>query len=390
VDSGMWSDLARNLVIARSEPPIVNLELIVTESCNMACGYCFEFKKEHGVAMPFGVGCAGVDFLIEHSRHRKELALNFVGGEPLVEYDLICNLVDYACTQGSLSGKRLSFALTTNGTLLTDRMAKWLALQNVRMLLSVDRGGENEDRQFAGGGSSWSKIQASLKLLKKYQGWVGARMTVTPGNARDLALGIAELHELGVNQFIIGFETHGFWSEGSLLELHAGLCAAREYYKTMLARGHGGRLRIGLLDSAINASDGGCHVEGRSESGRFGCGAGWSRIAVDVEGRLHGCSKLAWGRKSGRLSAPHVLGTLFSGIDAEGSRQLLMDRRLAVRGKCGSCTLRLRCQGGCYASNDDATADIYEPSDDYCKLMFLLDQFFHCSADLKELLPTGE
>ncbi len=101
----------------------------------------------------------------------------------------------------------------------------------------------------------------------------------------------------------------------------------------------------------------------------FGCGAAWSRIAVDVDGGIHGCSKLAFGARTFQL------GDVFEGIGETVNRQRLMNHTLRGRVKCSQCSIRDRCGGGCYAANIIGGGGVYEPTASYCGLMFTLDRF---------------
>ena len=307
-----------------------------------------------------------VDSLLQWSRDSEWIAITFIGGEPLLEYGLLRDLVVHAKTQTEKAGKRVSFDMTTNGTLLEEEHCRFFSDQGVRYILSLDGGPEDNgrNRTMPNGQSQYAILADKMRMLKQYQYWQGSRVTVMPETAARLCQNVRHLHEeLAINQFVIGFATGVKWPDRAIADFAKGLMETFEYYLEERTTNPRRRLRIGLLEvgqieEAYNAG----------VSARWGCGAGSGRIAVAPDGTLHGCAKMAFAhRDAGRLLP---LGTVESGLDQIANRMRLLNRTSDCRPKCRGCPIARRCNGGCYAANITDTNNMYTPSDSYCKLVY--------------------
>ena len=217
-----------------------------------------------------------------------------------------------------------------------------------------------------GGSGTFQIVAAKMKMLKRYQHWQGARMTIMPSDAAMLGDNIRRLHEdLAINQFVIGFATHVDWQDEQIADYAAGLKEAFDYFVEQRVEQKSRRLRISLFelgqleDSYATGSE-----------GAWGCGAGSGRLAVGADGVFHGCSKLAWGAKGGSKAAPLPLGSVETGMSQPNNRLKLLNHTSDPRTKCHSCEIKAYCQGGCYAANIADTGNMYVPADYFCKLMF--------------------
>ena len=307
-----------------------------------------------------------VDFAFEQNRDAPSLGISFIGGEPMLCYDLIREVVEHARYRATACEKQVGFDLTTNGVLLTARHARYFRDVGLRYLLSLDGARADHDRYRPkrGGGGSFETVAKKMHMLKGFQPWQGARMTVMPEMAAHLCTNVKHLHEeLAINQFVIASATNTKWPDRDVAAYNLSLKELFEYYMRRLSGESHRRLRIGLLEvGSVSVTP----AAGGSEA--WGCGAGSGRLAVSPDGMFSGCSKLSWGR-TGWKDAPLPLGNVATGFDPGPSRQLLLDHSLAARRKCSSCELRNSCSGGCYAANYVDSGDIYEPSDSFCKLM---------------------
>jgi len=159
-----------------------------------------------------------VDFFVEQSRNSDWIELTFIGGEPLLEYDLIKSTIRYAQDHSirKEKNKRIGFTITTNGTLLEEEHVQFFHDNKCRYLLSLDGASDTNDayRKMRNGQSQYEIIRQKMPMLKSYQPWQGARVTVLPQTARQLAKNIETLHrELKINQFVIGFATGTHWTD---------------------------------------------------------------------------------------------------------------------------------------------------------------------------------
>jgi uncharacterized protein len=142
------------------------MELILTTDCNLRCSYCFERDKKP-FDMSDEVAFAAVDFLIQTSRNIKDLTILLFGGEPMKRFDLIQRIVPYANQKAAEAGKTISWDMTTNGTLIDEERAKWMAEHKIKYLLSLDGAKEDHDRyrKFPDGRSSYDWIMERLPMI---------------------------------------------------------------------------------------------------------------------------------------------------------------------------------------------------------------------------------
>ncbi len=369
--SSSVQSLSRQLAAQYQAPRIVKLELILTEACNLGCTYCFEYKADHKRSMTKTTAFSAVDFLMDASRQSSWVGITFMGGEPLLKFDLIRSVVEYSQQEAAKKGKIVTFDMQTNGVLIREEHAKYFRDVGLRYCLSLDGAQLNNDRhrKTLGGSGTFQIVAAKIRLLKRYQPWQGARMTIMPEDAANLGQNIISLHEgLAINQFIIGFATHVFWEDRQIAEYAKGLREAFDYYIEQRVYGKSKRLRIGLFE--LGEIDEAYQVRRREVDGSWGCGAGSGRLAIGTDGVFHGCSKLAWAKMEGTENAPLPLGDLTNGMGHAANRLKLLDNTSKHRSKCQSCELRAVCHGGCYAANVADTGNMYVPADYFCKLMF--------------------
>lgn len=381
--SGIRS-LTKQLAAMATSPRIVKLELILTEACNLSCTYCFEYHADHGQSMSLETARGAVDFLMAASRDSTWVGITFMGGEPMLRFGLIQEVINYAKEGFRESGKRVAFDMQTNGLLIREEHARIFHASGLKYCLSLDgmRATNDRHRRTPGGSGTFQIVARKMPLLKRYQPWQGVRMTIMPEDAGALAANISELHEgLGINQFILGFATHVQWSDLQIADYAKGLCESFDYFLNERVAKKSRRLRISLFElGGLEES----HVHVRHSS--WGCGAGSGRLAVLPSGDLHGCSKLAWGPEGSRKSAL-PLGSVATGISVPENRDKLLDHTATPRAKCHSCEIANSCQGGCYATNYADTGNIYIPADYFCKLMFA--QKYACDYARSRLRVLG-
>ncbi|HVA47169.1 MAG TPA: radical SAM protein [Pirellulales bacterium] len=344
----------------------------MTEACNLGCSYCFEYGADHHTSMTLETARAAVDLLMDASRDAPRVAVTFMGGEPMLMVDLIQDVVGYAGHHARRRAKSVTFDMQTNGVLIREEHARFFRDNGVNYCLSLDGAQLTNDRhrRTLGGSGTFQIVAAKMKMLKRYQHWQGARMTITPQSAAQLGDDVRALHEdLAINQFIIGFATHVAWADREIADYAEGLMDAFDYFVEQRVVQRSRRIRIGLfelgqLDAAF----------AHSRRSAWGCGAGSGRLAIAPDGTLHGCSKLAWGAKGGSAAAPLPLGSVDSGFSRPENRLKLLDHSEAPRIKCHSCELAAHCNGGCHAASIADTGDMYVPADYFCKLMFAQKQ----------------
>ncbi len=358
--TGSLAEAVRGNSFARRLPRMSYMELILTDQCNLRCSYCFE-KDKNPHEMSDETAHAAIDFIMEESGPTQNLTILFFGGEPLLRFDLIKKVHAYASEQAELRGKSIYWDMTTNGTLMTEEKARWLSGANVKYLLSMDGGQEDHDRyrKFANGRGSFDIIAGKLRIMKRYQPWLGAKMSVTPESAPNLARSMSELHTLGVNQFILGY-AHGMpWTLTDLQRYEEAMYEVCELY--LEKKYNKEYFRMTLFEEGEPGE-----VEGQVS---FGCGAGRGRFCVDSYGDIYGCSKLA--TITGMHNGVLPYGNVFQGFTRIENRMHFMHSDIGPREKCRQCEFNDVCGGGCPAVNFKATGSIHDPDDLGCRIVFI-------------------
>jgi len=298
---------------------------------------------------------------MEESGPVPQVTILFFGGEPLLRFDLMRKVWDHATERAHGLGKKIHWDMTTNGTLMTEEKARWLRDHRVNYLLSMDGGKEDHDRyrKFANGLGSFDVVAKRLRMMKRYQPWIGAKISVTPEAARNLRKSMEELYGLGVNQFILGY-AHGLpWT---LEDLHGYEQAMYEVCELYLEKKYNKEyFRLTLFEEGEPGEE--------KSHCSFGCGAGRGRFCVDSYGDIYGCSKLA--TITGMHNGVLPYGNVFQGFTRIENRLQFNISEAGPREKCAQCEFEESCGGGCPAVNYKATGSIFDPDDLGCRTVFI-------------------
>lgn len=340
---------------ARGSITINTLVLHLTEACNLACVYCCQGLSHGGRAMSFETAVRAVDFLMTHSGPARKVTLVLFGGEPLLNFKVIADIVPYARKAAEAHGKTIDFSITTNGALLTDRITGFLLENNIGATVSIDGFDAIHDRfrKFPDGSPTYAAILPGIRRLVKGNRPVAARATV----AGDPDAVPAVLDHL----LSLGFAEAGFAPVTTadpayqLNEAHMDrlLDRFRELTDRFLSTASTGGLLgfTNLIDSLVTLHEG--------EVKTHPCGAGLGMLAVDPGGRLHPCQRLT--------DADHpVMGTIFDGIDPEAVQGFRRAGALSAKPGCRSCWARAVCAGGCYHEALVREGDLFSPNHHYC------------------------
>jgi uncharacterized protein len=336
-----------------NRPPIVEMELIVTSRCNLACDYCF--MRKQNLCMSKETAFKAVDFLLTYSKKQPLVNITFFGGEPLLSLGLMQDVAAYVTEQAKASGKKVTFSCTTNGTLLREKALDFARQYGFLYLLSLDGMEENHNRhrRFVSGRGSFDVIISRLPLLKRRQGWVGTRLTVTPESIFQLTEDVKALFGLGVNQFLIGLVYEANWDKESLAEIE------RQYHLLSLFYLEAKEKRLPLR---LTMFEKGLEEVRRESKSLWGCGAGTGRMAVTPDGWIYPCSRFV-GFDNGK--GDYKIGHIEDGFNKSRLPTALRAGQWA-RSKCRKCPLAEICTGGCPALNLEATGSLYEPTEAYC------------------------
>lgn len=288
---------------AAAAPPggLLDVGLVVTHACNLACSYCYTGEKKR-VRMSADVAQRALELAFAGAAQaRARLQLTFFGGEPLLERELVLAIAEEARARSLASGQALVMQLTTNGTLLDAELVQRLGELGVHLALSIDgtRAQHEAARPLAGGGSSWAATRRGLELLlaQRERFAFDVIAVVDPDTVHLVGDGVRELLDLGVDALTLNPNFAGGWDEARLDELDRQLELVAALVVAWLRRGRW--VRVQPLESALRSF---------TEVGRVvtaACGAGARRLAVAPSGRIYGCCR-AVGEDTGRGALGHL------------------------------------------------------------------------------------
>ena len=337
--------------------------LHIAHDCNLACKYCFAEEGEyHGKRelMSYEVGKQALDFLVDNSGSRRNLEVDFFGGEPLMNFEVVKQLVAYGRSLEEAHQKHFRFTLTTNGVLLNDEIMDFANREMDNVVLSIDGRPEVHDmmRPFRGGQPSYSlivpKFQKFAKSRNQQKYYV--RGTFTRNNL-DFSADVLHLADLGFKQIsvepVVAQETDSYAiREENLPKLF------EEYDKLAaeMVQRHGTDKEFNFFHFMIDLEGGPCVYKRLS-----GCGSGTEYLAVTPTGDLYPCHQFV-----GNLD--FLMGNVFEGIANTELQGQFKTCNVYSKEKCKSCFARFYCSGGCAANAYNFHGDIHAPYEIGCEL----------------------
>ena len=338
---------------ARSGNVVKALCLHVAHTCNLNCSYCFASQgKFHGerALMPFEVGRRALDFLMENSGSRRNLEVDFFGGEPLMNWDVVKRLVAYARSVEKEKGKNFRFTLTTNGMLIDEDVIQFANREMHNVVLSLDGRREVHDRfrvDYQGQGS-YQQIVPKFQKLVQARGNRNYYMrgTFTHRNP-DFLQDIEAMLDLGFTELSMEPVVCAPEDPAALTEEDKGI-VMEQYEKLaqkMLERKKAGK-PFTFYHYMIDLESGPCIYKRIS-----GCGSGTEYMAVTPWGDLYPCHQFV-GEERFRL------GSVFEGVTNPGVQEEFRRCNVYARPDCADCWAKLYCAGGCAANAYHATGSI--------------------------------
>ena len=335
----------------------------IAHTCNLNCEYCFASQgKYHGerAMMSLEVGKRALDFLIENSGSRKNLEVDFFGGEPLMNFDVVKGMVEYARSIEKEHNKNFRFTLTTNGILIDDDVIEFANREMSNVVLSLDGRKEVHDRfrvDYAGNGS-WDKIVPKFKKLIDARGGKNYYMrgTFTHHNP-DFLKDIETMLDLGFTE--LSMEpvvcAPGDPSELTKEDMAIVMEQYEKLAELMLKRDKEGK-PFTFYHYMIDLTGGPCIYKRIS-----GCGSGTEYMAVTPWGDLYPCHQFVGDEK-------FKLGDIWNGVDNTEIQDEFMSCNVYAREECRDCWARLYCSGGCAANAYHATGSIKGVYESGCEL----------------------
>ena len=337
--------------------------LHVAHTCNLNCAYCFASQGKYSgerALMSFEVGKQALDFLIAHSGTRTNLEVDFFGGEPLMNWQVVKDLVAYARTQEGPHGKRFRFTLTTNGVLIDDEVIDFANREMSNVVLSLDGRKEIHDRlrvDYAGRGS-YDRIVPLFQKLVEARGGKDYYMRGTFTHANpDFTRDLFHMADLGFDQLSMEPVVCAPGDPAGLTE--ADLEIVKGQYELlaeeMLRRERAGR-PITFYHYMLDLTGGPCIYKRIS-----GCGSGTEYMAVTPWGDLYPCHQFV-GEERFRL------GDVWQGVTNTALREEFRACNVYARPECAGCWAKLYCSGGCAANAYHASGSIRGVYEAGCEL----------------------
>ena len=343
----------------RSGNVIKALCLHAAHTCNLNCSYCFASQgKYHGerALMSYEVGKRALDFLIENSGTRRNLEVDFFGGEPLMNWDVVKDLVKYARSVEKEHGKNFRFTLTTNGMLIDDDVIEFSNKEMSNVVLSLDGRKEIHDAtrvDYAGNGS-YEKIVPKFQKLVESRGGQGYYMRGTFTHANpDFTKDVFHMADLGFKE--LSMEPVVSAADDPAALTPEDLEIVKEQYeilaKEMIKRNKE-RNGFTFYHYMLDLTAGPCIYKRIS-----GCGSGTEYMAVTPWGDLYPCHQFVGDEQ-------YKLGDIWNGVTNEALREDFRSCNAYARPECADCWAKLYCSGGCAANAYHASGSIrgiYEP-----------------------------
>lgn len=362
-DSLFSEDTYRPFADMLAEAPIKSMCLNISHDCNLRCEYCFAAQGDFGHGrklMPFEVGKAAIDFLIKHSANRHNLELDFFGGEPLMNLDVVKKVVEYARSIEKEHNKNFRFTMTTNGILLDDDSIDFINREMSNVVLSLDGRKEVNDRLRP----TVNKKGSYDIIVPKYQKLVAergdkeyyVRGTFTKYNL-DFTDDVMHLNELGFDQ--ISVEPVVTDPELPYALTESDLPAIAEEYeklsKILIERKKNGT-SFNFFHFMIDLDQGPCAIKRLR-----GCSCGNEYVAVTPEGDIYPCHQFV-GMDEWKMGS-----VLDDSIDHK-MKKMFSKANIYSKEECADCWAKFYCSGGCNANNMQYNNTIFKPHKLSCAL----------------------
>ncbi len=358
----IYEDYIQEIVDAK-KPVVKALCLHIAHDCNLACRYCFAEEGEyHGrrALMSYEVGKKALDFLIEHSGSRRNLEVDFFGGEPLLNWQVVKDLVAYGRRQVKIHNKNFRFTLTTNGVLLNDEVQEFVNREMANVVLSIDGRKEVHDhmRPFRNGKGSYDLVLPRFRKLadSRNQEKYYVRGTFTRYN-RDFSRDVLHLADLGFRQIsvepVVGTEEEEYALRPEDLP---EIFAEYDRLAAEMVRRYGTDEDFTFFHFMLDLTGGPCVAKRLS-----GCGSGTEYLAVTPWGDLYPCHQFVGEEK-------YRMGNVDEGIIRTDLREEFRNCNVYSKEKCRNCFARFYCSGGCAANAYKFHGSINEAYEISCEL----------------------
>jgi uncharacterized protein len=325
------------------EPPLRSLSLAIAQKCNLGCTYCYAQEGNFGTKekeMSPDAARAAVKLLFSQATAEEAVHLTFLGGEPLTNRKLLRECTEMAAILSKAQQVKVSFSITTNGTLITPEDGEFFEHYGFAVTISLDGVEEIHDRlrPFKGGNGSYARVLLNVRPLLAMQRamQVSARVTVTPDNLylretlnEFLSMGF---HSVGFSPMLSSPTGAGEMSKAELdIMLEQMISCGKEFEHKVIK---GERYAFSNMANALREIHKGTHRP-------YPCGAGAGYFGVSADGSLYSCHRFV-------ENPIGAMGDVHSGVDRAQQNHWLADRHVHKQEPCRSCWARYLCGGGCH------------------------------------------
>lgn len=387
VDNGQLftEDVYRDVIIdfKKRKTVVKALCLHIAHDCNLACKYCFadegEYHGQKRELMSLEVGKRALDFLIENSGNRVNLEVDFFGGEPLMNFDVVKEIVAYGRSREKEAGKNFRFTLTTNGMLLSDEVMDFCNREISNVVLSLDGRKEVNDmmRPTRNGKGSYDIIVPKFQKFVENRGDKSyyVRGTFTRQNL-DFTEDFKCMADLGFKEISIEPVVSPDESEFTIREEDIEqICDEYDKLaKDIIERHRAGR-PVTFFHYMIDLNGGPCVYKRLS-----GCGSGTEYLAVTPTGDLYPCHQFVG-------NTDFLLGNIYDGIKRTDIVEEFKLCNVYAKDKCKDCFARFYCSGGCAANSYQFHGTILDAYDIGCKLQ---QKRVECAIMIKAALADAD
>lgn len=350
--------------MATQLPAINHVVMHLTGKCNLGCSYCFQGEHDNWFAkdMEPETARSTVDFLIANSGENQSIQIGFFGGEPTLKPDLLEMTCEYARTRAAEVGKSVSFSITTNMTLINDRLIEIIKRYGIGVLGSIDGIPRPSNVRFYKGTTLSSAQKAYDNLLRlRDEGIIPTlRWTLTPLTTGQLMEDVTHFAEQGFRNLAVEFVYETPWDEGDVKRLEVELRKLQTFYIAELRAGR---------DLYCKPIDDGFQVYTMDERPNLRCGLAYQGAGIGTDGKVHPCHRYS----SREDHASWEMGDVFNGFTEarvdlinswDGNAVKVSDGR-----SCHDCPVKIRCSGGiCLPVNLDTTGELNTVPSWHCEI----------------------
>jgi|Wag4MinimDraft_13_1082653.scaffolds.fasta_scaffold01636_4 radical SAM peptide maturase (CXXX-repeat target family) len=349
----------------KDNPIAQTVSFMITEKCNLRCTYCYEENKKH-ITMDLDVAKDAVDYILNKPVKHDKGIFEFIGGEPLVEFDLMYDIIKYIDEKlidldHPWKNNRI-YSITTNGTLFTDKIKEILKRNRNKLSVGISLDGSkiahDLNRKTVEGNGSYDKIMEDFDWWRKTFPWNNIKATVNHDTLPYLFESVKHLIDLGLDRIEINNVFENVWTEDDPEIFKNQLIKLADY---LIDTGLYEDIYVGYFTHLYNS-------DGEDLKYRNWCGSGTSMISIGINGELYPCHRFQTLSQRDNLA----IGDIYNGIDQNKLKPFEYVNLQTIQGeykkKCNECEYKKMCSW-CTAYNYDVSGSIFRREGMFCDMV---------------------